>query len=386
MTQRIAFLYLNTGGGHIAPARALARAIDERYGGTSQSFLVNGFSERMRACRFFIENGYSITANFFEPGYVLFYQLTGTRLAVRFGNYFISLNGVRHLAESFKKHGITKVVCLHEVLIMPARAAIDRVNPAIPLITLVTDPFTAHPVWFHEKRMELVVFSEKLRREAIERYGYDPARVHAFPFILSRAYERPYAPEEVAAARARRGIGPDEKVILIAGGGEGLKSADRIVAEFLRRRRTETLVVVCGRNRILRRLISLLVERAGARNVRVLGFVDYMSDLINMADCVITKGGASTVMEILALGKPIVFSTYIRGQELGNMLFAVTNGAGWYLKRPREIVERAVLVANDPEVSRAARDAVARLGIRNGLDEVARFAHDFGLPADERLP
>ncbi len=378
--QRIAFLYLNTGGGHIAPARALANSIQETYGNTDSTTLVNGFSEKMHFSRFFFENGYSMTCNYFEPGYVFFYQLTGTRLSIKIGNYFISVRGVRHLERTFRALGVTKVVCLHEVLIMMAREAIDRINPAIPLITVVTDPFTAHSVWFHEKNMELVVFSSKLRREAIERYGYKSEQVHSFPFILSRAYEKPYSAEQLRAARERLDIPLDAKVILIAGGGEGLKSADRLVAEFVRRKRREILIVVCGRNKILHRLVTLQASLSGMQNIRVFKFVSFMPDLINISDCVITKAGASTTMEVLALGKPIIFSTYIRGQELGNMLYVVYNGAGWYIKKPSAIMDQAQRLLDEGELAESMQKNIRKLGVRNGLDDLTRFIHDFKKP------
>lgn len=379
MKQRIAFLYLNTGGGHVAPARALAQGLEESYSDTAEPVLVNGFSEKMRLCRYFFENGYQVSSNYFEAGYVLFYRVTEYPAAIRFGNYFVSIHGLRNMMRMLRENRITKVVCIHEILIIMARQAIDRVDPSIPLITMVTDPFTAHGLWFYVKNNDLIVFSSKLRKEAIERYGHDPARVHCFPFILSRSFDRPYTPEEVRQAKERLGIPADRKILLIAGGGEGLKSADRIVASFLRRKRPEYLIVVCGRNKILRMQVSTMVDMTRAKNVRVYGFVPFMADLLNCADCIITKGGASTVMEVLSVGKPVIFSTFIRGQELGNVLYAVHNGAGLYIKKPRKILDHTAEILDNPEVAKNMRRNALRLGIRNGLDEVLSFIHSFGL-------
>lgn len=379
MKQRIAFLYLNTGGGHVAPARALARGLEDSYSDTSEPFLVNGFSEKMRLCRYFFENGYQVSSNYFEAGYVLFYRVTEYPAAIRFGNYFVSIHGLRNMMRMLRENRITKVVCIHEILIIMARQAIDRVDPSIPLITMVTDPFTAHGLWFYVKNNDLIVFSSKLRKEAIERYGHDPARVHCFPFILSRSFDRPYTPQEVRQAKDRLGIPADRKVLLVAGGGEGLKSADRIVASFLRRKRPELLIVVCGRNKLLRMQVTTMVDLWRAKNVRVYGFVPFMADLLNCADCIITKGGASTVMEVLSVGKPVIFSTFIRGQELGNVLYAVHNGAGLYIKKTREILDQASMILDNPEVAHKMHRNALRLGIRNGLDEVLSFIHSFKL-------
>lgn len=377
MKQKIAFLYLNTGGGHVAPARALAQGIESSYSDTAEPLLVNGFSDKMPLCRRFFENGYQVSSNYFEAGYVLFYRLTEYPAAIRFGNYFVSIHGVRNLIRILRENGITKVVCMHEILIIMAREAIDRVNPSIPLITMVTDPFTAHALWFYVKNNDLVVFSDKLRKEAVERYGHDPERVHCFPFILSKAFDRPYTEDEVAEAKKRLNIPPGQKVLLIAGGGEGLKSADRIVAAFLRRKRPELLIVVCGRNKLLRLQVSTMVEMKKAKNVRVYGFVPFMPDLLNCADCVITKGGASTVMEVLSVGKPVIFSTFIRGQELGNVLYAVHNGAGAYIRKPGQILDHAANILDDPALARQMQANARQLGIKNGLYDVLSFIHSF---------
>jgi len=377
MNQKIAFLYLNTGGGHIAPAKALANGIKDAWPSEDATFLFNGFNDKMVVCRFFFENGYQISSNYFEASYVLFYRATEHPIHRKIGQYLVSIHGENHLYRFLRDNGITKVVCIHEVLISIARNAINRLDPSIPLITLVTDPYTAHALWFQEKNMELVVFSEKIRKEAVERYGYLPDRVHSFPFILNRAYDRQYTPEEVAAAKDRLGIPQNRKVLLIAGGGEGLKSADRIVSRFVAKKRDEILIVVCGKNRLLKRQVSRMVERRRADNVIVYGFVSFMPDLLNIADCVITKGGASTVMEVMAVGKPVIFSTFIRGQELGNVLFAIHNGAGWYIRKPVDILAQADRVLRDPALASGVKANIARLGIRNGLDDVMRFIHDF---------
>ncbi len=374
MNQKIAFLYLNTGGGHIAPARALAQGFDRLHPEAVQSFLCNGIGDDMRLTRFLFEDGYRFSSNFFEPAWVLVYRATDHDWMIDVGNYFLSLRCVTYLADFFRENGITKVVCLHSALIGSARRAIDRINPAIPLITVVTDPYTAHGFWFREKNTELIVFSEKVRQDARARH-FPSDRVHVFPFILNGVYERRYTADEILAAKLRHGIPADRKVLLVAGGGEGLKSSDRLVASFLKRERDETLVVVCGRDKILKRLIDRKVARAGAKNVIVYGFVPFMPDLLNMADCVITKGGASTVMEVLAVGKPVIFSTFIRGQELGNVLYAVYNGAGWLIRKPEAILDKVDEILGNDSITREVRKRIDGMGIRNGLNDLIDFIY-----------
>ena len=377
MKQRIAFLYLNTGGGHVAFANALADYFTNVYSDTVEPVLLNGFSPRMKLCRFFFEEGYRLTSNFFEPGYVLFYQVTMYPFAIRFGNYFVSMHGERYLTRFLREQKITKVVCLHEVLTIVARTAINKVNPSIPLITILTDPFTAHALWFYQKDMDLVVFSEKLRKEGIERYGFPEDRIHRQFFPYAKAYEKNYTSDEIGEIKQRLGIPSGEKVLLIAGGGEGLKNSDRIVSRFIRRKQSGYLVVVCGRNRILKRFVTDMVTVSGVTNVKVYGFISFMSDLMHIADCVITKGGASTVMEVLAVAKPVIFSTFVRGQELGNVLYAVLHHAGWYITDPDAILDMVEKIYANPDITEEVKRCVKKLNIHNGLYGLADFLYHF---------
>ena len=155
MEQRIGFLYLKTGGGHVSGANALIARLKEKYPDNAVYISQNGFKEQNRISRIFFEKGYLATSNYFEPGYVAFYQLTKSKTVLTFCKWLLHPFIVRNLVEFLKAEKITKLVCLHEILIPLARIAINRVTPNIPLISIVMDPFTAHPLWFYTKNTEL---------------------------------------------------------------------------------------------------------------------------------------------------------------------------------------------------------------------------------------
>ena len=373
MKQRIGFLYLQTGGGHVSGANALIARLKEVYPDNAEYIPQNGFSNATWVSRVFFEKGYAATSNYFEPGYVAFYQLTKSRKVLALCEWLMRPFIVKNIVVFLKTKKITKLVCLHEILIPLAREAINRVRPTIPLISLVMDPFTAHPSWFYTKNTELIVFSRKLQKEAIERYGFSPERVHQFPIMLSQKFDRRYTAEEKVAAKERHGMPLDKKIVLIVGGGEGLKNALSIVKAFIKKKSGSFLIVVCGKNRALRHSLEYLIQFSNFKNIKILGFVSFIPDLMNIADCVITKCGASTPMEALSLRKPVIISTYIRGQELGNMLYIVQNKLGWYIPKPNAIVEKIEEIFSDDKYLEEIRGHIKKMNIRNGLNDIADF-------------
>ena len=377
MKQRIGFLYLKTGGGHISGANALIEYLTEKYPQGAMYIPKNGFKDQNRISRVFFEKGYLTTSNYFELGYVAFYQLTKSKNLLTFCKWLLSPFLVKNLVDFLKNEKITKLVCLHEILIPLARIAIDRVNSDIPLISLVMDPFTAHPLWFYEKNTELIVFSQKLQKAAVEHYGFNPKRVHQFPLMLSRNFDRRYTPEEKNAAKKKHGIPLDKKIVLVVGGGEGLKSTLAIVNAFIFQRCPAHLIVICGKNKVLKTQLEILLKTTQITNIQVFGFVSFMPDLINVSDCVITKSGPATVMETLSAGKPLILASYVRGQELGNMLYVVNNDLGWYIPKPRKIIKKVKEIIADDSLLLSIEKKIDAMHIQNGLKSIADFIYQF---------
>ncbi|QSH91534.1 glycosyltransferase [Treponema medium] len=377
MKQRIGFLYLKTGGGHVSGANALIACLKEKYPNNAEYIPQNGFKDTNWISRTVFEKGYLATSNYFELGYVAFYQLTKSKTVLTFCRWLLRPFIVKNLVAFLKTEKITKLICLHEILTPLARIAIDRVNPNIPLISIVMDPFTAHPSWFYAKDTELIVFSQKLQKEAIAHYGFKPEQVHQFPIMLSRNFDRRYTLEEKIIAKKKHGIPLDKKIVLVVGGGEGLKATLTIVNAFIFQRCPAHLIVICGKNKVLKTQLEIFLKTTNISNIQVFGFVSFMPDLINVSDCVITKGGPATVMETLSAGKPLILASYVRGQELGNMLYVVNNNLGWYIPKPRKIIKKVKEIIADDSLLTSIEQKIDTMHIQNGLEPIADFIYHF---------
>ena len=108
MKQRIGFLYLKTGGGHISGANALVSFLKEKYPDTAEYIPQNGFKNGNWVARIFFEKGYLATSNYFEPGYVAFYQLTKSKTVLTFCRGLLRPFIVKNLVEFLKTEKITR--------------------------------------------------------------------------------------------------------------------------------------------------------------------------------------------------------------------------------------------------------------------------------------
>ncbi len=377
MGQKIGFLYLRTGAGHLFGAKALSAKLKELYGDEVDCKLYDVFGNGLKFSRTFFEKGYFLTTNYFLSGYVTFYQVTKSKKVIDIIKKILAPFIVPKIVRFIKTNKIEKIVCVHEILIHCARIAIDRIDPSIKLITIIMDPFTAHPVWFYEKNTELIVFSKKLRNEAIKKYNFEPQRVWHYPIMISEKFTEVYSEDKKIEIKKQFKIPLDKKVVLVAGGGEGLKEAYPIVKNFIKEDLDICLLVVCGKNKQLKYRLENLLSSSQNKNIKIFGFVSFMHALMNISDCIITKGGPATLFEALTVNKPIIVSNFVRGQEFGNVVYITENKVGWYIPEPKNIIAKVKELFSNQKHFEEIENRIKKLQLKNGIKSISNFIYEF---------
>jgi processive 1,2-diacylglycerol beta-glucosyltransferase/1,2-diacylglycerol 3-beta-galactosyltransferase len=361
MKRKILFLYLDTGGGHKGPARILAEELESQYGDELSVELLNGFSPKQHFARLFFEIGYRLACTYLPAAYSFFYDLTTLPPALHCTKALCSWRTAPFLERYIREHGITEVVTFHFVIAPAAVRAIRRVNPAISFLIVVTDPFTVHPSWFLAKDQHFIVYTDSLKEDIIRTYRIPAERITVLPFVLNKQFRMPFSEADIAGLKEKHGIAAHGRTLLVTGGGDGLKGMVELVRYFLEQKAQFGIVAVCGHDSRAQRRLEKLACRFPDAGLKVFGFVPFMDELIRISDCVVTKAGASMMMEILACRKPLIISTFIHGQEQGNVRFVTENGAGWFLRTPAAIYEKITKLFGDSAYEKRVRGTLEKL-------------------------
>jgi processive 1,2-diacylglycerol beta-glucosyltransferase/1,2-diacylglycerol 3-beta-galactosyltransferase len=369
-------LYLKTGEGHFAPARSIAHYLSSVHGDSIEPVLIDGLTDANPIPRSIIEKGYRLLQARAQWYYEFLYATNKFPpigyLNVAMANFFIK----PYLKKRIEKDRPAKIVIFHFLLIAPVYDILKELQYDIPVITAVTDPFTAHPMWFQRPQQCYIVFSDRLRTYCIEKRKIAESRLHVFPFIINEKFEAPLPSAEINDVKQRLGFKPDRKCVLIIGGGDGIPNGKRILHGLLSASLDVEIAIVCGKNKELHTAALELQQRSPS--IKVFAFVDFVYELLNAADIVITKCGASTIMEIMMMKKVPVINDYIWEQELGNMEFVRDNELGIF-ERSIEKLPNIIrdLVTNEDHYQRY-RQNIERMNLRSGTKEVAEFVRMIG--------
>lgn len=130
------------------------------------------------------------------------------------------------------------------------------------------------------------------------------------------------------------------------------------------------LAVVAGRNERLRRRLEAVDWPVPTY---IYGFVRTIPEMMAAADVIVTKAGPNTIAEALAVGRPMILTHYLPGQEEGNVDYVVQGGAGRYAPEPEQVKEAIREWLSRPEVLTSFAQRAAAMGYPDAALDAARW-------------
>ena len=371
-TKRVLMLISDTGGGHRASANALQAMMSELRPKGVDVKIVDIWTEHgawpdnqmPRTYPFFCRHPQLWRAMFYTSPLLEKPWFAATRLTCG--------PGFKRCISEYDPDLVVSLhpLCQHLPLHLTRRLGAG----GVPFATVCTDLGGAHPAWFVKGVDACFVPSDAVRRIA-EHRGVASSKIRQYGLPVRKEFWRASARSQPSARkRSKLGLAPHKRTVLVVGGGDGVGNLEAIVdataAELAGLAPSAQLVALCGRNAAARRRLE---ERQCAGRwpevtVHVRGFTSEMSSYMEAADCLVTKAGPGTIAEAALRGLPTILSSFLPGQEFGNVAFVVERGFGQFARQPKAIGRTVSAWLRDDakreELGNAARAAATPLATR----------------------
>lgn len=421
---KVLFLSGDTGGGHRASAEALARQFELIFPGSSYDLLDVISDHAPRPLKDMVKNYKHLSSNPSQWSLLYkFTNTKPVEWFIDMHLKILSENAIRERIKSYSPDVVISVHPLMNFIpSLSCEKISQETSTHLPFFTVITDLGSAHNHWFsaakgtgNSSRAEKIFLaSDQIKSIATSR-GVDsvplekivqvglPIR-HDFSVQANLLGDRmaPAGKEYQAKIRESLFLEPDHKTVLVMGGGEGVGSLSNIVnslyAEFVGLDLDATILVVCGRNEKLRNelfnrdwgdvldnaknvpllkriclfrpMIKNLEEldneedtvNSMAHEVKVvpLGFITNMAEYMVAADVLVTKAGPGTIAEANAVSLPIMLTSFLPGQEEGNVEYVKKNDCGTYVsdRFPNEIAHKVgKWLCNEGDLARLSKSS-----------------------------
>jgi processive 1,2-diacylglycerol beta-glucosyltransferase len=363
---RVLVVSSSAGHGHVMAARALSGAMRRRRPQVDVSRL--DALERMRS---WYSRGYAwLYVKLVDWSPILWRTVyTATdRMPSGLGSLLTRMAGGPFIraVERWRPHA---VLCTHFLPVELLSRRIRRGKLDTRIHVLVTD-YDVHRMWYWPHVHRYYAASELVKARLCLRFGVPEEKVLVTGIPVRRQFGQRH---DAVAVRAQHGLDPERPVVLFMSGGFAVGPIRQAIRGIWSDRRDVQILAVCGGNERLRRSVARLTRPAGA-TLHALGFVEKPAELMAVSDIVVAKAGGMTVSESLVMGKPLVISAAIPGQEERNVQAVLEAGAGVWAPTPEEVRWRVGNILSDPaearRLSKAARAMACPSAAADIVDDV----------------
>jgi len=434
---KVLFLSSDTGGGHRASAESLANQVERYYPGSTCDLLDLWTKDGGIFYSGLVGFYKHLSAHPFQWKFL--YHISNTSPHLLLTDIHTKLTCERRIRKTIESYNPDIVISVHPTMqhvpLISTRKIAKKLGKIIPFVTVVTDFGSGHCHWFHKQVDKTYVASDRIRKLAKRRGRIPDEKLvkiglpirYDFAVQAEAMKDRTSERGKKYQAKIRRQlqISTEKKMVLVMGGGEGVGSLSSIVdslySQFVKKGINATIVVVCGRNEklvqdlevrdwskvvtdhqpkqsILKKTIGkltsspfrtqdssinhLLSSNKGSVDVVGLGFVTNMAEYMVAADILVTKAGPGTIAEAAALGLPVMLTSYLPGQEAGNVDIVLDGGFGDFCANRYGIAEEVACWLKDAALLEVMSRSASAVGAPNAASDIVL---DIGKMAEESL-
>jgi processive 1,2-diacylglycerol beta-glucosyltransferase len=366
---KVLILYSSLGSGHISAAKALQAAFSQF--DTVEVLCEDALAHASSIYRRIVTEAYAQLSERMPQLYKAYYEGTDIgELEKSLDNNIIWAKlerpFFRQLESLLKTAKPDVIVCVQQIPSRLLQLVEDRQQKDRPQYVVITDAI-AHSSWINYG-VNGYFLPNDLSRNFLMQRGVDFSLLHVtgIPISLEVAKEK-----SLPAARSRLELPADGTVITLMGGGLNPKRVCRLVEDLLDYDCFDNLIIAAGRNETLLEALKD-INSTDRINVRKLGTIDYVDDLIVASDLIITKAGGLITSEILARGKPMVLVDPIPGQEEQNADVIEAAGAGIQLRLLEMVAPAINSLLQNPERLAGIKRESRNLGRPNAAVAIAQ--------------
>ncbi|MFN8490357.1 MAG: glycosyltransferase [Caldilineaceae bacterium] len=365
--ERILILTSKTGGGHVSLAESLRDRLDQHYEITIADPQPTIFHTHYRLVSRYALWLWGAEFKFSDK----------PQRALRAQKLFSLLVAppIRSLLEQTQAN---LVITTYSFFSYATVQVIQSLKRSIPFVLLFSDAKNVHASWLNVKTVDAAFAPTLETQKQALAAGLSPDRVHYTGWPVRKQFYQPNGPSRLEML-THLGLDPNRFTIFLQGGGEGTgkfsKTVENVLAAGRQNQGKSSLQVILavGTNKIL------LERFSDEENVYVLPFTQEIASYMSVADVIMGKAGPNMLFEAVALDKPFIATTYIPGNEDGNLDFIHEYNLGWVALQEQKQKELVSRLSTNPGMLAPMREAIALYRQRNSI------ANDTILPLVQAL-
>lgn len=179
-------------------------------------------------------------------------------------------------------------------------------------------------------------------------------------------------------ARAKFGLDPNKKTILLVGGSLGARTINESMRQHLDKVKNADVQFIWQTGKYYNAEMNQTVKDFGdIPNLKVLDFISDMGAAYRAADLVISRAGASSISEFCLIGKAVILvpsPNVAEDHQTKNAMALVDKDAAIYVKdadAPDKLLDKALEIVHDDAKLASLTENIKKLGLKDSADVIA---------------
>lgn len=216
------------------------------------------------------------------------------------------------------------------------------------LITVVTD-YEAHSLWLKGyKREQAIIVADKDEVKYLVKKGVEKKKIHALGIPINPITSDNF---DVEKATKKYGFSGNRPICLFfGGGGNGGTLSLPYIRKIIKSNLDIDFIYVAGKNQTSKAKVDKWIKQYKAKNIKTMGFVNNVPELLQICDFVVSKPGGAQSTESLYFKKPIIMINCSGGQEIANYKYFVKNGYGKRFRTAFMFARYMRMISDNPAI------------------------------------
>lgn len=286
-----------------------------------------------------------------------FNEYTPSRLADEF-----LASKLRHAIDEYQPDCIvcTMVFAAQAVDLLKERGAVT-----CPCFGIITD-FTVQNYWCDAENFEYIVAPSEYLEPQFVRREIDFSRILPYGIPIRDCFRQSHDKLEM---RQKFGLQQDLPTILIMSGGMGFGDIPDYITDIEGLPFDVQIIVICGNNQKLYEKVCSMETKSP---MKVFGFVENVDEIMDAADCLLSKPGGITTSESLAKGLPMLMINPLPGVEDRNVEFLQANGAAIYVTKTFQLADAINLLFRCPGRLERLKESIRYIAKPNAAPDLCQ--------------
>ncbi|MFY0544941.1 MGDG synthase family glycosyltransferase [Brevibacillus sp. H7] len=234
-----------------------------------------------------------------------------------------------------------------------------------PIYTIITD-YTIHPSWINHHINYYFIAHEQLYY-LVDIYRHDYQKFKPLGIPIMKKFCEPLVKERI---KEKLKVQPDQKCIILSGGGLGLGSMEQVLEGLENIDLPLKTFVLTGTNEKLYRKIT---ARSYKHEVVPLRFINNFHEYLEVSDLIVTKSGGLTTAEVMSKQVPMIIYNPLPGQEERNSHFLLNNGCALHANVSEQLIYFIEELMHNPTKVEYMKKMAQKVAKPDAAQRIAEF-------------